>query len=80
METSSAGNTNHRRRGERPIPTTRGMAGAYVHASRTGRIEKDDVLIRTKLAPRERICVSPLQVVVEGMQVRPVSDDAGARS
>jgi multidrug efflux pump subunit AcrA (membrane-fusion protein) len=48
------------------------------------RFDRDDVLIRSELAPGERICVSPLQVVVEGMQVKPTKDDAagkdGARS
>jgi len=38
------------------------------------RIERDDVLIRVRLAPGERICVSPLQVVVDGMRVQPIDD------
>jgi len=36
------------------------------------RIDRDEVLIRTQLAEGERICTSPLQVAVEGMQVEPV--------
>lgn len=39
------------------------------------RIDGDDVLIEGALAPGERLCVSPLQVVVEGMRVLPVADD-----
>jgi RND family efflux transporter MFP subunit len=39
------------------------------------RIDGDDVLIQGALAPGERICVSPLQIVVEGMRVRPMPDD-----
>jgi len=38
------------------------------------RIDRDDVLIQGPLPSGERICVSPLQVVVEGMQVRTVED------
>ena len=47
------------------------------------RMDRDEVLIRTVLGPGERVCLSPLQVVVEGMQVRPLPDDEagkGARS
>jgi hypothetical protein len=40
------------------------------------RIERDQVVIGAGLAPGERVCVSPLQAVVEGMQVRVVGDDA----
>jgi len=39
------------------------------------RIDRDDVLIRTQLGPGERICISSLQVVVEGMPVQPLADD-----
>lgn len=38
------------------------------------RIDRDDVLIQGPLAEGERICVSPLQVVVEGMAVRTIDD------
>lgn len=38
------------------------------------RIDRDDVLIEGPLAPGERICISPLQVVVEGMEVRTIED------
>lgn len=40
------------------------------------RIERDDVLIRTQLADGERICVSPVQVVVDGMRVQPIVEQA----
>lgn len=40
------------------------------------RIERDDVLIRTELEPGERICVSPLQVIVDGMRVKPIEERA----
>ena len=33
------------------------------------RIDRDDVLIQGPLAPGERICVSPIQAVVEGVRV-----------
>jgi RND family efflux transporter MFP subunit len=40
------------------------------------RIDRDDVLIRGALSPGERICISPLQVVIEGMVVRPLEDSS----
>jgi len=39
------------------------------------RINRDDVLIRATLGPGERICISPLQVVVEGMPVKALADE-----
>lgn len=39
------------------------------------RIDGDDVLIEGALSPGERLCVSPVQVVVDGMRVLPVADD-----
>ena len=36
------------------------------------RLEHDDMLISEGLADGERVCISPLQTVVEGMLVRPV--------
>jgi len=39
------------------------------------RIEHDDVLIRTGLVAGERVCVSPLQTVVDGMRVQAVEID-----
>lgn len=42
------------------------------------RIDRDDVLIRSDLAAGERICISPIQIVVEGMQVKPVAEEATA--
>jgi RND family efflux transporter MFP subunit len=41
------------------------------------RIDRDDVLVQGPLAPGERICVSPIQVVVEGMTVQTVEDGDG---
>lgn len=38
------------------------------------RLEHDDVLIKGGLAPGERVSVSPLQTVVQGMHVRPVEE------
>jgi RND family efflux transporter MFP subunit len=40
------------------------------------RIDRDDVLVQGPLDPGERICVSPIQVVVEGMRVQTVADEA----
>lgn len=39
------------------------------------RIDGEDVLIKGSLAAGERLCVSPVQVVVDGMHVVPVKDD-----
>ncbi len=39
------------------------------------RIDGEDVLIRGSLGPGERLCVSRVQVVIEGMRVVPVPDD-----
>jgi len=38
------------------------------------RIDRDEVFIQGPLAENERICLSPIQVVVEGMAVRPIAD------
>jgi hypothetical protein len=39
------------------------------------RVDGEDVLIRTRLAPGERVCVSPLQAVVDGMSVRVLGEE-----
>jgi RND family efflux transporter MFP subunit len=44
------------------------------------RIDGDEVLVQGPLGPGERICVSPIQVVVEGMSVRTVEDQATIES
>jgi RND family efflux transporter MFP subunit len=44
------------------------------------RIDRDDVLVQGPLAEGDRICVSPIQVVVEGMSVNPVEDQAAVAS
>lgn len=45
------------------------------------RVEGDDALIRRGLAEGDRVCISPIQAPVEGMQVRPVpSPDVAARA
>jgi hypothetical protein len=44
------------------------------------RIDRDEVLVRAALASRERIVVSPIQVVVEGMKVRTIPAEEAARS
>ena len=44
------------------------------------RIDRDDVLVQGPLAAGERICVSPIQVVVEGMIVHTVEDQAAGVS
>jgi RND family efflux transporter MFP subunit len=41
------------------------------------RIDRDDVLIRGALDAGERICISPIQIVIEGMRVKPVDEVAG---
>jgi RND family efflux transporter MFP subunit len=40
------------------------------------RIDRDEVLIRSNLAAGERICISPIQIVVEGMPVKPVAEES----
>jgi len=40
------------------------------------RIDRDDVLVRGPLGEGERICISPLQIVIEGMPVRAIEDPA----
>jgi RND family efflux transporter MFP subunit len=42
------------------------------------RSEQDRVIVSAGLAPGERVCVSPLETTVDGMQVRVVADDAEA--
>ena len=44
------------------------------------RADRDTVLVSAGLEAGERVCVSPLQLVVDGMKVAPVADDAGAGS
>ena len=44
------------------------------------RIDRDEVIVKGPLPPGERICVSSLQVVVEGMQVRTVEEASPAPS
>ena len=44
------------------------------------RIDGEDVLIRNTFTDGERLCVSPMQVVVDGMRVNPVPDDATPQS
>jgi len=44
------------------------------------RIDRDDVLVQGPLAEGDRICISPIQVVVEGMIVNSVEDQAFATS
>ena len=41
------------------------------------RTTRDEVVIRQGLAPGERVCVSPLETVVEGMRVRVAPDASG---
>ena len=40
------------------------------------RAERDQVVIGSGLSPGERVCVSPLGAVVDGMSVRVVEDEA----
>ncbi|MEE9282315.1 MAG: efflux transporter periplasmic adaptor subunit, partial [Myxococcota bacterium] len=44
------------------------------------RIDRDDVLIRAGLEPGERVCISQLQTVVEGMEVQPILVTAESQS
>jgi multidrug efflux pump subunit AcrA (membrane-fusion protein) len=36
------------------------------------RLYQDEVFVRGGLAPGERVCISPIQTVVEGMPVKPL--------
>lgn len=42
------------------------------------RLHRDRVLIESGLADGERVCVSPLQTVIEGMRVEPINEPPGA--
>lgn len=44
------------------------------------RIDREEVLVRAELGPNERIVVSPIQVVVEGMPVQPIPSGEAADS
>ncbi len=44
------------------------------------RIDRDEVIVRAKLEPGDRVVVSPLQVVVDGMRVRPQAAALAGRS
>ena len=46
----------------------------YTKTVKVLRIDRNEVLIQGPLAPGERICVSPIQIVIEGMDVRTVKD------
>jgi len=51
--------------------------------SRTGvalRLYQDEVFIQGGLAAGDRVCISPLQTVVDGMTVTPLVEPAGAQS
>jgi len=52
----------------------------YEHPAEILRIDREDVLIRVDLSEGERICTTPMQVVVEGMQVEPIQAGAETRS
>ena len=39
------------------------------------RLERDEVLLDSGLEDGERVCISPLQTVVEGMLVNPVEQE-----
>ena len=40
------------------------------------RVDRGEVVVRAELEPSDRICVSNLQVAVEGMEVRPQLENA----
>jgi hypothetical protein len=44
------------------------------------RIDRDDVLVQGPFDEGERICVSPIQVVVEGMIVNAIEDPDSTKS
>ena len=37
------------------------------------RLDRDQVLIRGGLQPGEMVCVSPIQTVIDGMRVKPIT-------
>jgi RND family efflux transporter MFP subunit len=57
-----------------------GQDRLYTRTADVLRIDRDDVLLRADLAPGERICLSPLQVVVDGMQVRPIDESVATHA
>lgn len=44
------------------------------------RLYRDEVLIQSGLDAGERVCISPLQTAIEGMPVRPITEEAGVTS
>ena len=38
------------------------------------RLEEENVLISAGVLPGERICISPIQAVVDGMSVQPIQE------
>ena len=44
------------------------------------RADRDTVLVSSGIEAGERVCISPLQLVVDGMRVAPVENDADAES
>ena len=38
------------------------------------RLYQDNVLVQEGLQPGERVCISPIQTAIEGMQVSPTAD------
>jgi RND family efflux transporter MFP subunit len=61
-------------RGESEILIVNAQNELHSKAVEVLRIDRDDVLVQGPLADGERICVSPIQVVVEGMIVNAIED------
>lgn len=67
-------------RGESQILVVNGQNELHSKSVEVLRIDRDDVLVQGPLAEGERICVSPLQVVVEGMIVNPIEEPSSMAS
>jgi len=65
-------------RGDTTLLVVDAESRLHTREVRVLRIDRDDVLVQGPLGPGERICVSPIQVVVEGAVVRTVADGAPA--
>jgi multidrug efflux pump subunit AcrA (membrane-fusion protein) len=62
-------------RGEDHLMVVDADSRLWLRAVDVLRVDGEDVLLRSRLAPGERVCVSPLQAVVDGMPVRVIGEE-----
>lgn len=64
-------------RGESEVLVVDGEERLRFRTVEVARVERDDVVIQAGLEAGERVCVSPLETVIDGMPVRSVEDEPG---